>query len=115
MSSIRGSISHKPCNFQLAEMCNFRLELTAVPQGRHFGTDIVPLVQDIRRPDALRDAAFGTLLGSGRAKPIAAFRPIISTVSFSSIEDYPVDLIRTVLRSIVPGGPGFHASSVHVH
>ena len=28
MSDTRGSLSLKVCNFQLAEMCNFRLELT---------------------------------------------------------------------------------------
>ena len=31
MSDARGSLSLKVCNFQLAEVCNFRLELTATP------------------------------------------------------------------------------------
>ena len=46
---------------------------------------------------------------------MVASPPIIAAVFFSSIEDYPVDLVQIVHRSIVPGGTGFYASSMHVH
>ena len=58
--------------------------------------DMVPLVPEIRPPDALRDDAFETPLGSGSAKLMVAIPPLVAAVLFSSIEDYPVGLVQFV-------------------
>ena len=48
MSDARGSLSLKVCNFQLAEVCNFRLELTIIRRmAPHSDPESQPLQAEV--------------------------------------------------------------------